>query len=858
MLLNRFYYQVKPWIPHRARLALRRLHARRIRRRTAATWPILESAARKPAGWTGWPDAKQFAFVLTHDVEGPRGLANVKPLAELEMSLGFRSAFYFIPEGSYTVPPELRAWLTDNGFEVGVHDLHHDGKLFRSREGFRRHAQKINRYLEEWGAVGFRAGFMMRQLDWLHDLHIQYDASTFDTDPFEPQPDGVNTIFPFWVPRRAEDGRSKIEDGDQTTAAGQQTAPRSDSEEQTALRSDSEERIANSGKSGITNSPQSASGVPDSRYPSFALRASEDTPLSAIPYPKGAAQPAPGYVELPYTLPQDSTLFLLLGEPDESIWTRKLDWIAGQGGMVMFTVHPDYIGFGASPEERSMIALTAYTRLLGYVRDRYAGRYWAANPAQLAQVVRTTRPRAHGTTDHGTTKPRDYETTGPRTTEDSGQESGVRGQGSERQSDSVSAVARRAKEEATERQSGSDRDPVTAPHLPSPVSHPLRHQPPPPSPISHLPSAISPPQAPHLPSPAPASAAPSASRPIWIDLDNTPHVPFFLPIIAELESRGYTVWTTARDAFQVCEMADLKGVRYTCIGRHYGKVKLVKLFGLFYRAAQLWPHARRIRPLIALSHGARSQAIASNLLGIPVVMIADYEFAQTPPLMRPTYEIVPDSIPADRLGCPPDRVRHYPGIKEDVYAWTLRPDAGLLTELGVHNGEIVVVVRPPATEAHYHNPDSERLFEAVMNRFSNRPDLRIILLPRNQKQASQIVSQCPAWFGAGRVTIPQHAVDGLNLLYHSDLVISGGGTMNREAAALGVPVYSIFRGKTGAVDRYLQDQGRLLMLETPEDVERKIRIERRRRTAAATTPNAPALSVIISHIEEIIRKHHPG
>ena len=136
---------------------------------------------------------------------------------ELEMELGFRSSFNFIPEGNYRVPPALRDDLTRNGFEVGVHDLRHDGRLFRSVAEFQSRAMRINQYLRDWNAVGFRSGFMLHNLDWLHDLEIEYDMSTFDTDPFEPQPDGRNTIFPFWVPRppaqRTDDRGQRSADG---------------------------------------------------------------------------------------------------------------------------------------------------------------------------------------------------------------------------------------------------------------------------------------------------------------------------------------------------------------------------------------------------------------------------------------------------------------------------------------------------------------------------------------------------------------------------------------------------------------------------------------------------------------------
>jgi hypothetical protein len=138
-LTNRLYYRLIPFLPWRVRMALRKTLAGRTRRLNEATWPIDESAARPPAGWPGWPDGKQFALVLTHDVEGPEGLAKCRALAELELSLGFTSAFNFIPEGPYRVPDELRTWLTERGFEVGVHDLNHDGHLFSSRTDFEHH-----------------------------------------------------------------------------------------------------------------------------------------------------------------------------------------------------------------------------------------------------------------------------------------------------------------------------------------------------------------------------------------------------------------------------------------------------------------------------------------------------------------------------------------------------------------------------------------------------------------------------------------------------------------------------------------------------------------------------------------------
>ena len=196
-LRNRLYYLLKPSIPQSIRIRLRSWLTIRKRKKVASVWPILPGSERKPEGWPGWPDGKKFAFVLTHDVEGQEGVDNCRQLMQLEIELGFRSSYNFIPEGTYQTPADLRKELVDKGFEVGIHDLRHDGLLYNSPRQFARNADRINHHLKNWGAVGFRSGFMLNRLDWLHALNIHYDASTFDTDPFEPQPEGRRTIFPF-------------------------------------------------------------------------------------------------------------------------------------------------------------------------------------------------------------------------------------------------------------------------------------------------------------------------------------------------------------------------------------------------------------------------------------------------------------------------------------------------------------------------------------------------------------------------------------------------------------------------------------------------------------------------------------
>ena len=260
-------------------------------------WPINEEAGSHPPGWQGWPDGKQFALVLTHDVEGHSGLKKSYSLAELEMQLGFRSCFNFAAE-EYEQDEKLRQFLMDSGFEVGLHGLIHRGNLFTSRDVFSKQLPRINKYLKEWNAVGFRAPSMYHNLEWIHELEIEYDASTFDTDPFEPQPDGASTIFPFWVQNK-------------TTEAG--------------------------------------------------------------------------YVELPYTLPQDFTVFILMQEKDDRIWQKKLDWIVKCGGMALVIVHPDYMNFNSGKLAIGEYPANYYRDFLIHIQENYIDMYWHVLPQDISR-----------------------------------------------------------------------------------------------------------------------------------------------------------------------------------------------------------------------------------------------------------------------------------------------------------------------------------------------------------------------------------------------------------------------------------------------------------------------------------------
>lgn len=339
------------------------------------------------------------------------------------------------------------------------------------------------------------------------------------------------------------------------------------------------------------------------------------------------------------------------------------------------------------------------------------------------------------------------------------------------------------------------------------------------------------------------------NRKIWIDLDNSPHVPFFKPIIDELEKRGFDITVTARDCFQVCGLADLLRLPYNRIGRHYGRNRLMKLVGLGIRALQLAPTALQQKPALALSHGSRSQLLVARLLGIPSTLIFDYEHATWIPFACPDTVIVPEVIPDSAIKHKVKYVGRYPGIKEDVYVPSFRPFDGILKELGIDEHEVVVTVRPPATEAHYHKPQSDELFDAVIELLAATPEARVILLPRNADQGVAVREAWPHLFTSGKIIIPDKVVDGLNLIWYSDLVISGGGTMNREAAALGVPVYSIFRGETGTVDKYLARCGRLVLLESVADIKEKLSISKWKRP---TVPGGDSCETLLKIVDELM------
>jgi len=217
----------------------------------------------------------------------------------------------------------------------------------------------------------------------------------------------------------------------------------------------------------------------------------------------------------------------------------------------------------------------------------------------------------------------------------------------------------------------------------------------------------------------------------------------------------------------------------------------------------------------------------------------------------PKWLMVPDVICDSLINVDHTKVLRYPGIKEDVYVPNFRPTPGIREQLGLSRDALVVTIRPPASDAHYHDPQSDQLFQAVVESVTETDAVQVVVLPRNKHQAALLERLWPSLFAAGKLRIPETVVDGLNLMWFSDVVISAGGTMNREAAALGVPVYSIFRGKSAAVDRYLAATGRLVLLQHADDV-KKIRLIRRQPTTNPNFSTRPALAEIVRNVSALL------
>ena len=306
---------------------------------------------------------------------------------------------------------------------------------------------------------------------------------------------------------------------------------------------------------------------------------------------------------------------------------------------------------------------------------------------------------------------------------------------------------------------------------------------------------------------------------VWIDISNSPQVLFFRPLVALLRERGHDVSVTTRDYAQTIDLLALHRIEHEVVGpRHGGAGAVGKARAMAGRLRALRRYARGREFDVALSHASHELPMAARSLGIPSSYAFDYEFARVQHgfgSRAARRVVVPEAIPQDRLGglgARAAKVRRYPGLKEEYALHGFAPDARVVAELGIDSDDTLVVVRTPPDVSLYHR-EANPLFGDVLERLGRDPSIRAVVLPRTTGQRVEIVGR-----DLPSVIVPERAIDAQSLVAHADLVVSAGGTMNREAVALGVPVYTTFAGRLGAVDMALVEQGRLRVLAAAEDL----------------------------------------
>jgi uncharacterized protein len=306
---------------------------------------------------------------------------------------------------------------------------------------------------------------------------------------------------------------------------------------------------------------------------------------------------------------------------------------------------------------------------------------------------------------------------------------------------------------------------------------------------------------------------------VWIDITAPAHVLVFRPLIRILCARGDEVEVTTRDYAQTLQLLDLHGLNADVLGRHGGRSRLGKARSLFSRLGALRRWARGRTFDVALAHGSHELTMTAKRFGIPSATTFDYEFAWLQHQLgcrAATRVVVPDSIPPERLrryDVEPPKLLQYPGLKEEYYLADFEPNRAVLEPLRVNPERVLVVVRTPPDVSLYHRR-SNPLFPQVLDHLGHQENLHAVVLPRTPEQRDYVRS-----LSLPSVVVPEQAVDAQSLIALADLVVSAGGTMNREAAALGVPVYTTYGGRLGGVDEALMREGRLLPLTDPRALE---------------------------------------
>jgi len=334
---------------------------------------------------------------------------------------------------------------------------------------------------------------------------------------------------------------------------------------------------------------------------------------------------------------------------------------------------------------------------------------------------------------------------------------------------------------------------------------------------------------------------------IWIDVDNAPHVQIFRPIVRRLVASGASVSVTARSRTYVPQLLEAAGIEHTIVGEGQPRGTAAKAVALGARVFDLLRFAAKRRFDVAVGHGSRPLAVAARFLKIPNLTMYDYEHVNDWVFRRFSDRIlIPRAVLDRALGA---RTRRpfvpFDGFKEEIYLADFDPDLGIRARLGIDRHAVLVVLRPPSKSAHYHDAGSEGTLEAILRRIASDPSVVAVWLRRDPSD------MVPDLARAKNVIVPTEPLDGPSLLASADLAISGGGTMNREAALLGTPAYSIFSGPVGALDEQLVGEGRLTMVATPADVD-SIRFVRKQ-GEVAPRPSTRLREFVLQHVLELAR-----
>jgi len=302
---------------------------------------------------------------------------------------------------------------------------------------------------------------------------------------------------------------------------------------------------------------------------------------------------------------------------------------------------------------------------------------------------------------------------------------------------------------------------------------------------------------------------------IWVDCTAAAHPLVLRPIIERLQAQGHEIFITAREYGQTLGVLDRLGLPYTTVGEHGGASRLGKVRALGGRSARLAKVVWGRRPELALAHGSVDLAVVSAAFRIAAVQMQDYEFGglQRQIAFRQARRVlVPETIPLDRLrkiGARARKLVRFPGLKEEYYLAGFEADEAVLGELGLDRGKVLVVLRPPPETSEYHAPND--VYGATVRRLAEAgEEAQAVLIPRTEEQGAAARA-----LGAPNLIVPERAIDAQSLIAFADLVVSAGGTMNREAVALGTPVFTTFSGRMGGVDEALIEEGRLQVLDDP-------------------------------------------